>query len=401
MRLFLVTLSLIMLMVKLLKLYLNKNQRDKGLPDELKGFYSKHQYNKWMRYENVTDNYAVIKLVIHFIFDCILILSPFYCFLSSLFDQDVLLNSLGMICVMYVFESLVGMIEEYYRIFKIEEKFGMNKTTIKTFIGDSVKEFVIDILMIIILVLFVHYFYKWFSFYGFVVLFIVIGGFVTIIQKNGLRILRIYNQFTPLEDGEFKNKIYDLVSKQGFKLKGVYIMDASKRTTRANAFCLGDKEKEICIDDNMFKNYSDKEILAVFSHELGHAVYNHNQQLKLMNYFKMTMFFILFIVVVIDPTLYRDFGINQLNYYMIMILLSHFISPLMFLLDIPASQLSRKCEYEADEFAAGQGYGIELANILKKLTKNSLSDVLPHPLVVKLTYSHPSLIERVNKLKKP
>ena len=151
MRLFLVTLSLIMLMVKLLKLYLNKNQRDKGLPDELKGFYSKHQYNKWMRYENVTDNYAVIKLVIHFIFDCILILSPFYCFLSSLFDQDVLLNSLGMICVMYVFESLVGMIEEYYRIFKIEEKFGMNKTTIKTFIGDSVKEFVIDILMIIII----------------------------------------------------------------------------------------------------------------------------------------------------------------------------------------------------------------------------------------------------------
>ena len=131
MRLFLVTLSLIMLMVKLLKLYLNKNQRDKGLPDELKGFYSKHQYNKWMRYENVTDNYAVIKLVIHFIFDCILILSPFYCFLSSLFDQDVLLNSLGMICVMYVFESLIGMIEEYYRIFKIEEKFGMNKTTIK------------------------------------------------------------------------------------------------------------------------------------------------------------------------------------------------------------------------------------------------------------------------------
>ena len=141
-------------------------------------------------------------------------------------------------------------------------------------------------------------------------------------KKNGLRILRIYNQFTPLEDGEFKNKIYDLVSKQGFKLKGVYIMDASKRTTRANAFCLGDKEKEICIDDNMFKNYSDKEILAVFSHELGHAVYNHNQQLKLMNYFKMTLFFILFIVVVIDPTLYRDFGINQLNYYMIMILLN-------------------------------------------------------------------------------
>lgn len=400
MRLFLVTLSLIMLIVKVVKLYLNKKQRDKGLSEELKGFYTKFQYNKWIRYENVTDKFAVIKYIVHFMIDCLLILSPFYSFLYSLFSEDVLLSSLGMICTMYVFESILGMFEDYFRIFKIEEKFGMNKTTFKTFIVDTVKEFIIDIVMIVLVILFVHYFYQWFSFYGFIVLFVFFGCIIAVIQKNSLWILKIYNQFTPLEDNDFKRRITDLVSNQGFKLKGIYVMDASKRTTRANAFCLGDKEKEICIDDNMFTQYSDDEILAVFSHELGHAVYNHSQKLKLMNYFKMIMFFILFVIIVSDPSLYYDLGIHQLNYYMIMVLISHFIEPLMFLLEIPASQLSRKCEYEADEFAVEQGYGRQLKDILMKLTKNSLSDVLPHPLVVKLTYSHPSLMQRVKNIEK-
>lgn len=400
MRYFLLSINVIIFIFKVIKIYLNKSERKKGLPDSLKDYYSQIQYQKWLNYENDTDRFAIITNMIKLIITAVLLLSPFYSWLSSLFIDDILINSLCMIFVIFIFESILSIIESYYMTFIIEEKFGMNNMTIKTFIIDNMKEFILDFLLIMLLTVFVHYFYSWFSYYGFVILFVLLAMIIYVLQRNSLWLLKIYNKFTPLEDQELKEKLVELVEKQGFELKGIYVMDASKRTKRANAFCLGDHKKEICIDDNMFKYYSHDEILSVFCHELGHAVYNHSRKLKWFTYVKGIVLFSMFIYVLIDPSLYSDLGIYQLNYSMTIYVLSTLITPLMFLLDIPFNYYSRKCEDEADGFAVLQGYGSELQRILKKLTRNDLSDVLPHPLIVKLTYSHPSLIQRLENIEK-
>jgi len=400
MRYLLLFINFIVFIFKILKIYLNKKEREKGLPESLKDFYSQSQHQKWLHYEDDTDRFSLIRNTFHFVITIILLMSPFYSWLSSLFVNHVLMNSLLMMIVLYIFESILSLMESYYVTFVIEEKFGMNNTTIKTFLIDAIKEFVVDLLLIVILMSFVHYFYQWFSYYGFIIIFIILAIIMYIIQRNSLWILKIYNQFTPLEDNELKQRLIELVEKEGFELKGVYVMDASKRTKRANAFCLGEKKKEICIDDNMFKYYSDDEILAVFCHELGHAVYNHSHKLKWFTYMKGILLFLLFIYVLVNPSLYVDFGIHQLNYYMAMYVLSTLVTPIMFFIDIPINYYSRKCEEEADEFAVQQGYGRDLARLLKKLTRDDLSDVSPDPLIAKLTYSHPPLIQRLNHIEK-
>lgn len=400
MRYFLLSINVVIFIFKFIKIYLNKSERKKGLPDSLKDYYNQTQYQKWLNYENATDQFSIIRNIINLIITAILLLSPFYHWLSSLFVDDILINSLCMIFVIFVFENIFSIIESYYMTFVIEEKFGMNNTTLKIFFIDSIKEFFLDLLLIILLTVFVHYFYLWFSYYGFVILFVLLAMIIYVLQRNSLWLLKIYNKFTPLEDQELKDKLVELVEKQGFELKGIYVMDASKRTKRANAFCLGEKKKEICIDDNMFQYYSHDEILAVFCHELGHAVYDHSHKLKWITYMKGIVLFSMFIYVLINPSLYSDLGIYQLNYSMTIYVLGTFITPIMFLLDIPFAYYSRKCEDEADGFAVSQGYGSELQTLLKKLTRDDLSDVLPHPFIVKLTYSHPSLIQRLDHIEK-
>jgi STE24 endopeptidase len=388
-----------MSLVNLMMLYLNRQERSKGIPEELKDFYNKIQYNKWLNYKNDTDQFIIVKTIINIIICMIYLLSPIYSYISKLFPSNILINSICMLIVISIFETIISSIEDYYRNFVIEEKFNMNKMTKKTFLIDTIKDFILDLLLMIILFIFVHFFYQWFSYVGFIILFIVLAIIISIIQRNSLFILKIYNKFTDIEDGELKDKLISLVEKHGFKLKGIYVMDASKRTKRANAFCLGNgKKKEICIDDNMFNQYSDDEIIAVFAHELGHAVYKHGNKLKWLTYLNIVILYMTFIFILLNPSIYSQYIVNT-NYYMVMFITGILVEPIAFLLNIPASYYSRKCEYEADSFANKEGYGEHLVNILKKLTRNDLSDVMPHPLVVKLTYSHPTLLQRIHNIK--
>lgn len=400
MRYFLVTISLIMTIVRLLKIYLNKIHREKGITDDLLCYYNESQYSKWMRYETKRDKYIVIKVLVTFCLNCLFYLTSFYSVIHNLFVKDIIINSLCMMFVVYCIESLIGLIFDYYWHFKLEDRFHMNRMSIRTFIVDEIKEFILDIILISILVILVHYVYLWFSIFGFIIVFLLMLVVVYIIQNNSLFILKLYNQFTPLQEGDLKDKLMKLVENNGFKIKGIYVMDASKRTKRANAFCIGDYEKEICIDDNMLEFYSDDEIVAVFAHELGHAVYNHSKSMKRINYSRIIVLLVLAFVIFLDCGLYVEFGIDSLNYCMIMVILDNFMDMMMFLLSIPYNQLMRRNELEADCFAFKQGYGNELKNILIKLTSKSLSDMNPHPLIVRLTYTHPTLLERINNIDK-
>lgn len=400
MRYFLVTINFIMMILKLLKLYLNKIQREKGLPQELKMYYSQIQYKRWRKYEEQRDMLTIIRVLFLFGLRCIFYLSSFFEFISGMFSYNVLLNSIGMILIVYSLENIFEVIFDFIEVFTLEEKSCINKTRFKFFVYENIKDYITDIFFIAVVIVLIHFVFWFAGFYGFIILLVCLLLVVDYIQNNSLNFLKLYNQYKPLEDSHLKNRIMDLVKKNGFKIKGIYIIDTSNSTNRANAFCIGDIEKEICIDDNLFKHYSDNEILSVFSHELGHAVMNHSRDIKKMIFLKTIVLFFIFSIIFMDKGLYADFYIYNLNYCMILVLLKAFSELIIFLLDIPYYQMLRKNELKADCFAAKCGYGLELKNILIKLSRNSLSENMVHPIAARVLSTHPTLIDRIKNIEK-
>lgn len=382
-------------------LKLNRRQRVLPLPDNISDVYDQKEYQRWQQYEDETDRFSIISQFISFIWMTFFILSPYYGWLSALLPQNILLNSLLMIVVTYTIELITEIPLNYYRIFVIEEKYQMNTMTLHLFIIDLLKDTLINMGILAVLFLFIHYFSLWFGYMAFVVLFVVLAVIFTLIQRHPLVLMKLFNQFTPLDEGNLKDQLTQLVYKHGFELKGIYVMDASKRTKRANAFCTGvGKKKEISLDDNMLEQYSDDEIVAVFAHEFGHAILKHTEKSKWLIYGQLIIMFGIFLFVMMNEWLYADFGIGQLNYFMVMIVLSILLVPISNVSSLISGYYSRRFEYEADAFAVKEGYGESLQSVLKKLSRDDLSNIYPHPLVVKLTYSHPPLSQRIEAMEK-
>lgn len=386
---------------KMIMIYFNQQQRQCALSDEVKDIYDSTTYQKWQAYENETDKIAIIQDLVDIGIAIFYFFTPIFYQVSMFFSSSILISSLGMLLVFNGFEEIVEVIFDYYETFVIEEKYGMNTTTKKTFIKDFIISLLLDFGLFGLLFVFVHYVYRWFSYYGFIVIFVVLGLIVGWIQKHPIFLMRLFNQFTPLPEGHLKDTIVALLNKHGLKLKGIYVMDASKRTKRANAFCSGQgKEKEICIDDNMLEMYSEEEIVAVFAHEQGHALLKHAERQRFFNALMGLILFLCFIFIFVHPSLYATFHIKQLNYYMVVAVLGWVLGPLMIVLDMMINHYSRLYEYQADAFAAKEGYGDALIDVLKKLTKDGLSNIQPHPIVVKMCYSHPTLSQRILAIKK-
>lgn len=401
MRWFLFVLNTLSDFYSIFLMQLNRRQRVLPLPDNISDVYNQQEYQRWQQYEDETDRFSIISKLINFIWMTFFIFSPYYGWLSALLPQNILINSLLMIVLTYSLELITEIPLNYYEVFVIEEKYHMNTMTLRLFIIDLLKDTLINMGIIAMLFLFIHYFSLWFGYMGFVVLFIVLAVIFALIQRYPLVLMKLFNKFTPLEEGDLKDRLTQLVQKHGFELKGIYVMDASKRTKRANAFCTGvGQKKEISLDDNMLEQYSEDEILAVFAHEFGHAILKHTEKLKWLTYGQLMIMFGVFLFVMMNEWVYADFGIGQLNYFMAMIVLSIFLGPILKVTNFVSGYYSRRFEYEADAFAVEEGYGESLQTLLKKLSRDDLSNIYPHPLVVKLTYSHPPLSQRIAAIEK-
>lgn len=401
MRWFLFVLNTLSDFYSIFLMQLNRRQRVLPLPDNISDVYNQQEYQRWQQYEDETDRFSIISKLINFIWMTFFIFSPYYGWLSALLPQNILINSLLMIVLTYSLELITEIPLNYYEVFVIEEKYQMNTMTLRLFIIDLLKDTLINMGIIAMLFLFIHYFSLWFGYMGFVVLFIVLAVIFALIQRYPLVLMKLFNKFTPLEEGDLKDRLTQLVQKHGFELKGIYVMDASKRTKRANAFCTGvGQKKEISLDDNMLEQYSEDEILAVFAHEFGHAILKHTEKLKWLTYGQLMIMFGVFLFVMMNEWVYADFGIGQLNYFMAMIVLSIFLGPILKVTNFVSGYYSRRFEYEADAFAVEEGYGESLQTLLKKLSRDDLSNIYPHPLVVKLTYSHPPLSQRIAAIEK-
>jgi STE24 endopeptidase len=332
---------------------------------------------------------------------------PFLDGLARSFSENGIIVGLVFLAILFLAQSLISLPFDVYETFVIEEKFGFNKSTPATFITDRVKGLVLSAILGLplaagILWIFLEVPNAWLWAWAFVTAFQLI---LTYLAPS--LILPLFNKFTPMHDGDLKEKIHALGVKCGFPLEGVYEIDGSKRSTKANAYFTGfGKHKKIALFDTLTAKSTTPELLSILAHEIGHFRLGHIRQRLAVGIIQMALIFFL-IGLATTPNgafareLHSAFGVAQISPHAGLVFFTILLEPASKLLSILANAWSRKHEFEADAYAAeSTGTPEALASALRKLSTDHLSHPAPHKLRVVLDYSHPPLLQRLQSLEK-
>ncbi|MBQ7058929.1 MAG: M48 family metallopeptidase [Firmicutes bacterium] len=371
------------------------------IPENVSDVYDPETYHQWRAYHGEKSRFSIFTSTVSFILEVILLSSNLYAAFAKLFIPNDI-TQLFAVLLLSALSSLLLIPFSWYETMKIEGKYGFNKTTPKTFILDQIKSFVIELgLMTGIgyLLRSLHVFLgDWLivAFTAAMMFFILLFAFLYPFFS------RIFNKFTPLEDGELKDKLTALLEKNGYHPRAIEVMDASRRTTKSNAYFTGfGKLKTIVLYDTLVASMTPDEICAVFAHELGHGLHKDTLRNQILTFLQMIVLGVLAWLTLRTPDMFLSFGFDKVNYGFALILIMGaefaLISPLFALL---INYFSRKAEYLADRQAVKEGYGAELISALKKLARQNFSELSPDPLLVKLEYSHPPLSARIDAIEK-
>ena len=288
-----------------------------------------------------------------------------------------------------------------YRTFIIEEKFGFNKTTPKTYILDKIKGYFILIILGGIILLSLLYFFETYGSWAWVYAWVLISGFLILIQPIfTLFVAPLFNKFTPLEDGELKQSIADYAEEVDFPIARIDVMDGSRRSSKSNAYFSGlGKNKRIALFDTLIEKHSVDELLSIIAHEVGHYKKRHNIKGIVLGILQAGIMFFMLSVFLNNPQLFDAFGMENLSTYASLIFFSLLYSPVELLISFIGNKISRIHEFEADAFAHKSiGTGKHLIEGLKKLTVSNFGNLIPHPFTVWLSYSHPPVLDRIRAL---
>ena len=289
----------------------------------------------------------------------------------------------------------------YYRTFVIEEKFGFNKTTKTTFFLDKLKGY---LMMAIIgggITAVIIWFFDWSGTDFWIYAWALVAVFTLFMNLFYSKlVVPLFNKQIPLEEGSLKSKIESYAHEVGFELKNIFVIDGSKRTTKANAYFSGfGKEKRVTLYDTLINDLEEDEIVAVLAHEVGHYKRNHIIFNILASILLTGFTLFLLSLFINNPEVSKAIGVSRPSFHAALIGFGILYSPISELTGLVMNYLSRKFEFQADDFAKNTFAASPLISSLKKLSKNSLSNLTPHPAYVFMHYSHPPLIARVRNLK--
>ena len=380
--------------------YLNDKYQKGELPENVRDVYDEKEYANWKNYKAESGKLYTIWNIADIAFLAILLISNAYAWgFKALEGCNVYVQYLIFIFVLTVLSEIIDMPFKYYDTFVIEEKYGLNKSTKKTFFADIIKNILVGGIMSFLIIALTMFIFEAFGNMAILVGTVAMMVIMLVLNLIIVPLMRIYNKFTPLEDGELKSKLLTLCEKYGMRVRKIVVRDASRRTTTSNAFCAGfGKLKTISLDDNLVNNFTDDEIVAVFAHEFAHAKYKHTVKSLPFSMVRILLVFIALWIVLNIPGFYTAFGFDGINYFFAEILVTFITWPVSNGLNIISNYLSRRHEYQADAFAAKEGYGHDLVSSLKRLHKEALSDINPHPVKVVLDYSHPTLSQRITAI---
>lgn len=385
--------------------YLNLKSLSKELPDEFEGVYDEETYAKSQEYTKTQTRFGFITGG----FDLVALLGFWFSGGFNWLDEIVrawgfgeLVTGLLYIAVLMIAKSVISLPFSIYSTFVIEERFGFNKTTPKTFVLDLVKGLGLGLLIGIPLLAGILAFFMYTGDLAWLYAWIAITLFSLVTQYVAPTwIMPLFNKFTPLEDGELRTAIEEYTDKVDFPLQGLFVIDGSKRSSKSNAFFTGfGKNKRIALYDTLIENHTNDELVAVLAHEIGHYKKKHIIKAMITSVVQTgAMLFVLSIFLQAEG-LFDAFYMDKMSVYAGLIFFGMLYAPIDMILSIFMQISSRKHEYEADEFAATTtGKPEDMIATLKKLSKDNLSNLTPHPFYVFLNYSHPPALQRIKAIR--
>ena len=384
---------------------LNAKHFNDPIPNELEGIYNTEEYLKSQSYKKenhkfsiIASGFSVLTTVLFFIFDGFAFVDE----ISRNISNNIIIITLIFFGIILFASDLISLPFSYYQTFVIEEKYGFNKSSKKTFLLDKIKGWLMMIFIGGGILALLTWFYETTT-SSFWIYAWVLVGIVTLFMNMfySKLIVPLFNKQHPLQDGELKTEIEKFGKKVGFKIENIFVIDGSKRSTKANAYFSGfGLQKRITLYDTLINDLETDEIVAVLAHEVGHykkkhVIYNIILSLLLTGF---TLFILSLLVG--NNLLSQALGVETASFHIGLIAFTILYSPISEITSFFMNILSRKFEYQADDFAKNNFNGQSLISALKKLSKNSLSNLTPNNVYVKIHYSHPTLLQRILNLKK-
>lgn len=384
--------------------YLNAKKFRDPIPADVHDVYNPEEYKKSQEYKLANYRFGIVTSVFSLVLIVAFLVFGGFGFVDTIvmdLTNDQILQALLFFGFIMIGSDFLATPLSYYQTFVIEEKFGFNKTTVKTFLLDKLKSWLMTIVIGGILLSLVIWFFQfagkgfWLYTWALIAVFTL---FMNLFYSK--LIVPLFNKQEPLETGSLKEKIEAYASKVGFELKNIFVINGSKRSTKANAYFSGfGKEKRITLYDTLINDLEEDEIVAVLAHEIGHYKKNHII-FNLITSVLLTGFMLFILSLFINnPSISLAVGVDRPSFHAALIGFGILYSPISELTGLLMNYFSRKFEYQADDFAKNTFAAPPLITSLKKLSKNSLSNLTPHPTYVFVHYSHPPLVERIRNLK--
>ncbi|MBU1122678.1 MAG: M48 family metallopeptidase [Candidatus Omnitrophota bacterium] len=384
---------------------LNVRNVKTSLPIEFAGWYSADKYKKAQSYLKENTSFGLITKTILTAGILTFILTGSFNYIDRFargFGFGPILTGLIFAGIIIIALGIINIPFSVYNTFVIEEKYGFNKTTPKTFILDILKSGVLTIIVGGIIFSAVLWFFGKTEAYAWVYCWVAVTLFQFFLMFIApVVIMPLFNKFIPLEDGELKKSIEDYALRQNFKLKGIFKMDGSRRSVKSNAFFTGfGKYRRIVLFDTLIEKHTVAELVSVLAHEMGHFKKKHIFKHIAISVLTSGLMFFILSLLINNPGLFSAFKMEQLSIYASLFFFGFLYSPINMFFSIAGNILSRKYEYEADQYAVMTYKKREsMVSALKKLSVDNLSNLTPHPLKVFLEYSHPPVLERIKALK--
>lgn len=385
--------------------YRNRKRMSPEIPSQLEGIYDDEEYAKQQAYQKVNSRFSLYTSLFSFVILLFVLCLGFFGWLDELLRQYIsneIFLSLAFFGIVYLLNEIITLPFAYYSTFVIEERFGFNKSTKTIFCLDQLKGLLLAVVLggaILALIAWLYtaigelaWLYAWAAI-------TVFSLFMTLFYSN--IIVPLFNKQTPLEEGELRDAIEAFAQKAGFAINNIYVMDASKRSTKANAYFTGfGAKKRIVLFDTLINDLDKDEIVAVLAHEIGHYKKKHTLQGMFISICYTGIMLFLLSLLLDNKDIAVALGGQSASFHLGLIAFSIFFTPVSFVINVFSSIHSRKNEYQADSYAAGFGLGDSLISGLKKLSVKSLSNLNPDSLYVFFNYSHPTLLQRIKAMKK-
>ena len=401
----LITILLIKFVIDSVLNHLNAKHFNDTLPNDISDVYEINEYQQSQSYKKTNHNFSkitslfsLITTLLFFFFDGFSIVDE----IARGFSNNIIIITLIFFGIIIIGSDIISIPFSLYKTFVIEEKFGFNKSTKKLFFLDKIKGLLMTIILGGSILSIITWFYEFTGNYFWIYTWLLITTFSVFLNMFYSKlIVPLFNEQTILEEGDLKNEIVKYVNSVGFKANNIYVLNGSKRSTKANAYFSGfGNQKRITLYDTLINDLENNEIVAVLAHEVGHykrkhILYNLTSSIILTGFalFVLSLF-------IKTPLLSLALGVSHPSFHIGLIAFGILYSPVSQILGVFMNYMSRNFEYQADNYAKNTFSASPLISSLKKLSKNSLSNLTPHYLYVFFHFSHPTLLDRIKNLNK-